>query len=190
MRVPPPELVDRLLEQTEAVLTDDAVRLEDVARTVGTSRARLYYYFAGQDDLRAFLVQRHLEEGAAVLADATDPSNPAPDRLRAVVVAAATFLAGRPGVCAGMLGGAGSSGALGGTLEATDEVIAAPLRALVADGVRDGSLHAPDPAAAADAVLGAVLLAVLGRWQRGDDGDAARFAAALADQVVAGLAVD
>lgn len=185
MRTPPADLVHDLSALAERVLTDPALRLEDVAALVGTSRARLYYYFAGLDDLRAFLVRRHLDEGAAVLADADDEGRSPVERLRVVVEAAAAYLAERPGVCAGLL--SGTAGSVQEVLRETDAAIAAPLRRLVAAGVRSGDLAAPDIATAADGVLGAVLLAVLGRWSRGGATSTAAFSEAVARQVVEGL---
>lgn len=185
MRTPPAPLAAQLLEQAESVLTDPAVRLEDVARRLGTSRARLYYYFAGLEDLRSFLVARHLQDGASVLATAADPALDPPERLRAAVTAAVRYLAGRPGVCAGVLAGAG--GSPDGVLADTDAVVGARVRALLTEGVGDGSFRPLDVAAAADALLGAILLAVLGRARRGTPADVEAFAAALADQLVTGL---
>lgn len=187
MRTPPESLADALLARAEEILTSDAPRLEDVARLVGTSRAKLYYYFAGQDDLRAFLVEHHLAAGAAVLAEATASPGPAADRLHAAVRAATGYLVPRPGLCAGVLAGAGGVGPLAEALARTDAMIAAPLRALIAEGLADGTLAVADVEAAADGVVGTVLHAVLGRWRRGPQPDAG-FAEAVADQVVRGLA--
>lgn len=186
MRIPPPELAARLAGAAEQILTDRTLRLEDVARMVGASRAKLYYYFAGLPDLHAYLVEQHLDEGARTIRESTDPSLDPTERVRAVVRTVTAYLAERPGLCAGLLGG-DAGGAKPGMLAAADAVVGEPLRALLADARADGALHVPDVALAVDAVTGAVLLAVLGRWRRGDDGPVADFAAAVADQVVGGL---
>lgn len=186
VRTPPVELADALVAHAERVLTEPGLRLEDVARLVGTSRARLYYYFAGQDDLRDFLVTRHLAEGAEVLTRAADGARGGPaDRLAAVVHAAAAHLAERPGVCAGLLASSGPEP--GGALAAADDVVVAPLRALLAEAVRAGELDVADVRVAADAAVGAILVAVIGRWRRGDTTRADAFADAVARQVMGGL---
>ncbi len=186
MRTPPPELAARLTGRAEAILTDPDLRLEDVARMVGASRAKLYYYFAGLPDLHAYLVEQHLQEGARTIRDAVDPALDAPERLHAVVHAAVAYLAERPGLCAGLLGD-DAGGTRAGMLAASDAVVGAPLRELLAAGRAEGTLSVPDVAAAVDILMGAVLLAVLGRWRRGDDGAVATFASQVADQLVGGL---
>lgn len=187
MRTPPPELADALAGAAEQILTDPGLRLEDAARLVGASRAKLYYYFAGLPDLHAYLVEQHLTDGARTMREAVDPSLDGPERLRTVIRAVTTFLAARPGLCAGLLGDAG--GAKLGMLAAGDAVVGEPLRELLAAARAEGSLDVPDVALAADAITGAVLLAVLGRWRRGDHDDAGAFAATVAEQVVDGLRV-
>ena len=186
MRTPPPELAAALTRAGEEILTSPDLRLEDVARMVGASRAKLYYYFAGLPDLHGYLVEQHLQEGARTIRDAVDPALDAPDRLHAVVRAAAAYLAERPGLCAGLLGD-DAVGTRAGMLAASDAVVGTPLRELLDEGRADGSLRAPDVATAVDSLMGAVLLAVLGRWRRGDDGAVATFASRVADQVVSGL---
>lgn len=162
------------------------LRLEDVARQVGVSRAKLYYYFAGVDDLRAFLVEQHLTEGARVLATAAGRDGTARDRLHAAIAAAVEHLAPRPGLCAGVLGGSGAD-PTARALARTDAVVAAPLRGLIAAGVEDGSLATTDVDATVDSILGSVLLAVLGRWRRGRTDDADAFAQGVADRLLEGL---
>lgn len=184
VRTPPAELTAALLDVGEQVLSSPDVRLEDVARLVGTSRARMYYYFAGAPDLRAFLVREHTREGAEVVARAAaGAEGTAADRLHAVVAALVALLRSRPGLCAGLLGAAGGTD----VVAMHDEGVGTPLRALIAAGVEDGSLDVGDPAVAADAVAGAVLMSVIGESRRHgaatDDG----FAHAVATQVVDGV---
>lgn len=187
MRTPPPELAAALVGAAEEILTDPALRLEDVARAVGASRAKLYYYFAGLPDLHAYLVEQHLLEGARRMRESVDPALDGPERLRTVIRAVTTFLASHPGLCAGLLGDAG--GAKLGMLAAGDAVVGEPLRELLTAARAEGSLDVPDIALAVDAITGAVLLAVLGRWRRGADDDLTAFASRVADQVVGGLRV-
>jgi hypothetical protein len=81
----------------------------------------------------------------------------------------------------------GASGSLADVLLLNDRHIAAPMRVLLAEGNRDGSTSVALPDAAADTILGALLLAVIGRWSRGGDPSDGQFRAAVLDQVMAGL---
>ena len=195
MKVPPPDLARRLLNASEGILTDEpAPRLEDVARTVGASRASLYYYFAGRDDLLAFLLTAHAQAGADAARARADDAEPPPARLRAMIDALAEYLGAHPGVCAGLLAATGSGQRMAQVLAVNDTWIAAPLRAVVTEGVARGLLTAGDPADpagttdAVNAALGGLLLGVLGRASSGRDPADPGFRRNLVDQIVRGLA--
>ena len=188
MKSPPEDLAADLLAHSDLVLRSDPIaRFDDVATAVGRSRAALYYYFAGRDDLMAFVLQAHVDAGATAMATADPGTGTAAIRLRAMLAAALEYLSTRPQVCAGLLSAAGASGSLAGVLALNDRHIAAPMRALLAQGNRDGSMSVALPDAAADTILGALLLAVIGRWSRGGDPSDGQFRAAVLDQVIAGL---
>lgn len=188
MKTPPPKLRARLLASSPELLRREGIpRFEEVAELVGVSRATLYYYFAGQDDLRAFLLTAHVEEGAAAMAAADPGIGPVPDRLRAVLTAAVTYLGERPGVCSGLLSATSSGGELGEVLAINDAHIAAPIRHLVVAGVTEGNFEVPDAADTTNAILGAALMAVLGRAGQGRDPAEADFRQAVVDQLIRGL---
>jgi TetR/AcrR family transcriptional regulator len=188
VKSPPPELADRLLEVSEQVLhADPPPRLEDVARLVGASRATLYYYFSGRDDLLTFLLTAHTQHGAQAVRASVNPDHPPHQRLRAMVAALAAYLGRHPGICAGLLGALGGSGRMGEALQANDTRIAAPLREVLTDGRKAGVFTLGNPADAANAVLGAILMAVLGRSMSGADPTDRRFQQHLTDQVVRGI---
>lgn len=194
MRTPPDDLTARLLDASDLVLrADPPPRFDEVATAVGVSRAGLYYYFAGRDDLLAFVLQAHVEGGAAAIAAADPgPGTTGAERLRAVLTGAVRHLAERPQVCTGLLAAAGASGTMDAVLAANDRLIAAPIRALLDAGAEDGSVRAAAPGPgwardAANAVLGAILLGVVGRGGPGGGADDPAFQQALVDQVVLGL---
>ncbi|GAB3058372.1 hypothetical protein GCM10027053_20280 [Intrasporangium mesophilum] len=103
------------------------------------------------------------------------------------------YLGANPGVCAGMLAAAGGGTKMAEVLAVNDTWIAAPLRAVVAEGMESGALavgDSGDPSAVADAVnaiLGGLLFGVLGRASSGGDPTEGRFQQRLVDQVVRGL---
>jgi TetR/AcrR family transcriptional regulator len=185
---PPADLAQRLLNVSEQVLQGDPPpRLEDVAGLVGASRATLYYYFAGRDDLLAFLLTAHAEGGAQAVRAALDANSPPEQRLRAMVTGLVTYLGHRPGICAGLLGALGATGRMTEVLHANDTWIAGPLRDLLTEARTAGVANVHNVADAANAVLGALLLAVLGRSMAGTDPTDPRFHQHLTDQILHGI---
>ncbi|TDC76524.1 TetR/AcrR family transcriptional regulator [Micromonospora sp. KC606] len=196
MRTPPPDLAGRLLDASAELLrADDPPQLADVARLMGVARATLYYYFAGREDLLAFILAAHVREGGQVMATADDEALPAPERLRAVLAAMCSYLGARPFVCTGLLTAAGAGGRMHEVLAANDAVIGAHLRRILQEGVNVGTLggtaqhnlDATDVADAANAAMGAVLLAVLGRAAATLDTTEPAFARKVAARIVDGL---
>jgi TetR/AcrR family transcriptional regulator len=188
VKSPPAELSLRLVGASAEILRPGReLRLEDIAALVGSARATLYYYFSGRDDLIGFLLQEHVTAASAAIRAASTPGQPPAARLRAAVTALTGFLGREPGVCAGLLSFAGASDGLGPVLAAKDALLVMPLREILADGAAAGELAIGDPADAANAILGAVMIATLGRWNRGGDSTEPAFQQALTDQVVRGV---
>jgi TetR/AcrR family transcriptional regulator len=106
-----------------------------------------------------------------------------------MVTALAGYLASHPGTCAGLLSALGTAGRLGEILQASDTWIAGPLREVLTQG-RDAGVFAPgDPADATNAILGGLLLAVLGRAMTGADPTDPRFRQHLADQMLRSIVI-
>jgi AcrR family transcriptional regulator len=104
-----------------------------------------------------------------------------------MVTALAGYLTSHPGTCAGLLGAFGAAGRLDEVLQANDTWIAAPLREVITQACDAGVLAAVDPADAANAILGGLLLAVLGRAMTGADLADPRFREHLVDQMLRGV---
>lgn len=188
MKTPPADLAERLLNASEQVLFGDPPpRLEDVARLIGASRATLYYYFSGRDDLLTFLLTAHARRGAETMRNAVGPDDRPDLRLRTMVAAMVEYLGHHPGMCAGLLTALGATGRMSEVLQANDTWIAAPLRGLLAAGRETGAFAIDDVADAANALLGAVLLGVLGRSISGTDATDAAFQRRLTEQVLRGI---
>jgi TetR/AcrR family transcriptional regulator len=103
------------------------------------------------------------------------------------VTALAGYHTSHPATCAGLLAALGAAGRLGEILQVSDTWIAAPLREVLTQG-RDADLVAAgDPADAVNAILGGLLLAVLGRAMTGADPTDPRFRQHLADQLLRGV---
>jgi len=183
---PPADLAQRLLNVSEHILrADPPPRLEDIAGQVGASRATLYYYFAGRDDLLAFVLTAHAQHGAQAVQASLRADDPPAQRLRAMVSALAAYLGEHPGICAGLLGALGATGRMAEVLHANDTWIAGPLRDLLREA-RAGTTN-DDTADTANAILGALLLAVLGRSMAGADPADPEFRQRLTDHVLHGV---
>lgn len=188
MKTPPADLAERLLEASEHVLFGDPPpRLEDVARVVGASRATMYYYFSGRDDLLTFLLTAHARRGAETVRTAIGSDDPPDLQLRTMVAAMVEYLGHHPGMCAGLLTALGATGRMSEVLQTNDTWIAAPLRELLAAGRQTGVFAIDNVADAANALLGAVLLGVLGRSMSGADATDAAFQRQLTKQAVCGV---
>jgi TetR/AcrR family transcriptional regulator len=182
--------VPRRVSASEEVLRpDQALRLEDIAALIGSARATLYYHFSDRDDLVAFLLEEHLRAAAETIELAVTTAQPPPVvQLRAAITALAGFLGGQPGVCAGLLSFAGATGRLGTLMAAKGTALAAPLRNLLDEGATTGQFTISDSRDAANAILGAALIATLTRWEDGRDTQDPEFQQALTDQLVRSVA--
>jgi TetR/AcrR family transcriptional regulator len=190
MRRPPSKLVQRLVSVSEEVLRPDpALRLEDVATLIGSARATLYYHFSGRDDLVAFLLEEHLRVAAETIELAVTPTGSPVVQLRSAITALVGFLGEHPGVCAGLLSFAGAAGRLGTLMAAKDAQLATPLRKLLDEGAATTDQFTfSDSRDAANAILGAALIATLTRWEDGRDTQDPEFQQALTDQLVRSVA--
>lgn len=188
VKSPPADLTRRLVGASAEILKPGReLRLEDIAALVGSARATLYYYFSGRDDLIGFLLQEHVSAASAAVDAAVSPDQPPGEQLRAAVTTLTGFLGREPGVCAGLLSFAGASDGLGPVLAAKDALLVTPLREILAAGAVAGDFSIGDPVDAANAILGALMIATLGRWNRGGDSTEPAFQQSLTDQIVGGV---
>src|SRR6202008_1912093 len=189
MRRPPPKLVQRLVSASEEVLRPDpALRLEDIATLIGSAPATPSYPFSRPDDLVAFLLEQHLRDAAETIALSVTTTESPVVQLRSAINALVGFLGGQPGVCAGLLSFAGATGRLGTLMAAKDAKLATPLRKLLDEGAATDQFTISDSRDAANAILGAAMIATLTRWEDGRDTQDPEFQRALTDQLVRSVA--
>src|SRR5712691_7707331 len=89
MRAVPDGIAERL-DGAARVFADhgfDQTRIEQLAEATGIPRATLYYYFAGKEDILAWLLRRMLAANAEAVARAAEGPGSARERLEAVVLA-------------------------------------------------------------------------------------------------------
>ena len=82
------EKVSTLLDAAREVVMRFGYRkttLEDIADQAGVSRATLYYYFPGKDEVFRALIVREIDSFQRILQDAVRPDDPPEDRLMALV---------------------------------------------------------------------------------------------------------
>jgi AcrR family transcriptional regulator len=140
----------------------DQTRLEDLAAATGVPRATLYYYFAGKEDILAFLLRDFLTIMGDAVAGAASGPGLARDRLAAVIHAQLQVMAAHPHVCQALLAELGRAGRMPDIAHAIGQVFHQPVLDLLRAGAKDGSLRRlPDPAVAARTVFGAVVASAL-----------------------------
>jgi TetR/AcrR family transcriptional regulator len=134
------------------------VRMDDIAKASGVPRATLYYHFAGKDDVLAFLLRSMLEDLRVSVSAAADSSADTQARLVAVVRAQLAHLEANPGTAQLLLTNLGKAGRLPAIAAGVDEGFHAPVRRILADGVRDGALVELDVEVTTTALYGAVTI--------------------------------
>lgn len=144
---------DRGLEQT---------KVEDIAAATGVPKATLYYYFAGKEEILAFLLHDMLQLMADEVAIAIDSSDSAATRLAAVVRAQLRVMANQPATCGALIGNLARAGDIPTIAKAVNAAYYQPVRDLLIDGARDGSLReSSDPSSTAMVLFGAVTISAL-----------------------------
>ena len=155
----PAGLADKLTSAArEFAVAFDELRMEDIAAASGVPRATLYYYFAGKDDILAFLLQSMLDDLRVSVATALGAGHDTQQRLREVVAAQLAHLAANPTASKMLLMNLGRAGRVGTIAMGIDEGFHAPVRRLLAEGVARRELADIDVDTAASAIYGAVTI--------------------------------
>jgi TetR/AcrR family transcriptional regulator len=187
MKVPPPELAERLWAVSDQVLKPGTeMRIDDLAALAGVPRATLYYYFAGKDDLFAFLLAQKLQRGTAAIAHAATRRGTAVDRLGAVLRAMLATMAEHPELCTRLLSSMIDAGTSGQLMHEIERTLMAPVRDLLLEGNQAGTLVVKDVNNATFALMGAVAVVAMVHTARGDF-DPDKIAKWLVPQTLDGL---
>lgn len=160
MREIPADMASRLTEAATTFISSfEEVRMEDIASAAGVSRTRLYYYFAGKDDILAFLLREMLDDLTTAAADAGRGEGPPPVRLAAVIRAQLSHLNARPALAQLLIANLGRAGKLPDIAARVHDGFVEPVKRLLAEGAADGTFRAlPDDNLGAEALFGAVLV--------------------------------
>jgi AcrR family transcriptional regulator len=158
-RAVPGDLADKLTAAADALASSfDEVGMGDIAKVSGIPRATLYYYFAGKDDVLAFLLRSMLDDLRISVATALEAGGDAEARLRAVVQAQLSHLGANPATSQLLVMNLGKAGRLGVIAAGVDAGFHGPVRRILAEGVRTGELIDLDVEVTATAMYGAVTI--------------------------------
>ena len=168
----------------------EQTKMEDVAAATGIPKATLYYYFAGKEQLLAFLLRdilTRLSDEAALVVQRPEPAR---ERLEQLIAAQLTVMASEPDVCRALLGELGRAGRIPDIAQAIHDGYYAPLQQLLHEGRTDGSLvFSADIRLVVTTIFGAVTISGLSRLIAGDL-DATQLAAELTLLLGQGLVAD
>lgn len=135
----------------------DATKMEDIAAATGVPKATLYYYFAGKEDILAFLFSEILDEVAKATDTALKSGGTGAERLQAAIVAHLRIFEEFPAASRTLQFDLGRAARIPLVNERIESAYRGPIRALLEQGARDGSLRPVDhPRLVAVAILGAV----------------------------------
>ena len=163
-----------------------AAGMRDIAAAADLSLGNLYHYFRGKDELLFFCQDRSVDRLLDALAAARKARGPLPARIRAMAVAHVLCLVDEVEGSAAHLEVNALPPRLRARIVAKRDHYERGVRALVAAGVRAGTLHATDATIATRAFLGA--LNWTAHWFRPDGPQPPQLVAELvADYAVSGL---
>ena len=169
MRTPPPELADRLWEVGDRMLEPGSeVRIDELSELTGIARATLYYYFAGKEDLVAFLLAQQLQRGAHAVAEAASNEGDSADRLAAVVRAMLRLMAEHPALCTRLMGWMANEGTSGQLMSEVERAVMGPVQRLLAEGQACGDLTVDDLTDTTLSIMGAVSMVAMVHTARAD----------------------
>ncbi|NGN68478.1 TetR/AcrR family transcriptional regulator [Streptomyces sp. A7024] len=156
---------ERILEATEEVLRrygPNKATVVDVARALGVSHGSVYRHFASKAALREAVTKRWLDRTANQLESIVTADAPAPERLRdwlAGLFAAKRRKAGDDpelfATYSALIERLGGGSGLESVVNRHLADLTGQLTRIIESGIRQGTLAAPDPAAAAEAVFSA-----------------------------------
>ncbi len=191
MRTLPSAMRDKVFAAAELFAEHglDATKMEDIAAATGVPKATLYYYFDGKEDILAFLFAEILDEVERAVAEALRGDGSAAERLRAAILAHLRVFEAFPAASRALQFDLGRAARTPLIAARTDTAFVEPIRALLVEGVADGSLRAvPHPRLVATAILGAITTTGINALTIAPKRQTTRVAAELADVVLGGVA--
>jgi AcrR family transcriptional regulator len=191
MRPVPSSIVAKLPKAADLIAEQglDQTKIEELSDATGIPKATLYYYFAGKEEILAFLLRDLLIHVADAVAIALEADGSASDRLGAVIRAQFQVMAEQPSVWRALIADLGRAGRMPEIAERVAEAYLMPVERLLGEGADDGSMRAvADPQAVARAVFGAATVVALHSFMAGEPIDARRMSEGVTEFVLHGVA--
>ena len=156
-RAVPPAVAEKLRSAATGLATGfDDIGMGAIASASGIPRATLYYYFAGKDDVLAFLLRSMVDDLRDSVTAALETVGDTRARLEAIVRAQLTHLAANRSASLLLLMNLGRAGRLGAIASEIDDGFHGPVRQILAEGVADRQIAEIDVETTATAIYGAV----------------------------------
>jgi TetR/AcrR family transcriptional regulator len=182
MRSVPPDLARKLVGAADRFATGfDDVRMDDIAQVSGIPRATLYYYFAGKNEILAFLLDALLADFTSRVAGVVGADTDAQTRLTEFCTIQLDLMAASPATAQLLIVNLGKVGKLPDIATAIDDAFLSPIARLLEDGVGRGDLADVDIPVTAMALFGAVTMTGLRAVLLQGDLESDRLAAQLVD---------
>jgi AcrR family transcriptional regulator len=155
-RTVPASLAGKLTAAAAGFDSAADVRMDDIAAASGIPRATLYYYFAGKDDVLAFLLRSMLDDLRRSVGTALAVGGDTRARLESVVRALLAQLAASRAASQLLLTNLGRAGRLGDIASGIEAGFHAPVRRVLGEGIATGDVRDIDVEVAATAIFASV----------------------------------
>ncbi|MDR7085757.1 AcrR family transcriptional regulator [Aeromicrobium panaciterrae] len=191
MRALPVQLATKLYGAAELMADQglDNTKIDDIAEASGVPKATLYYYFAGKEEILAFLLKDLLTAIAGDVAVAVAADGQASERLVGVVRAQLDVMVRHPALCRALVGDLGRATRLPELAAALSAAFYEPVEELLREGAKDGSLRATeDPMSEAVMIFGTVTVVGLMEAIFGPQNDPENIARGVSRLLLDGLA--
>jgi TetR/AcrR family transcriptional regulator len=167
-------------------------KVDEIARVSGVPRATLYYYFAGKDDILAFVVIEKFRRAGQRIAEARKQQGTAADRLTALLRAIVEEMGQYPKTWTAVLAALAGSAQFDGVLAVADEVTSDPIVELLAEGRAQGefTLGDSDLRYVASALYGAITFAGMRAIRRTGELDLDALVSSVVIPFIRGLQTD
>jgi TetR/AcrR family transcriptional regulator len=190
MRELPTPIATKLYAAAELIADQgfDHTKIDDIAEVSGVPKATLYYYFAGKEEILAFLLKDLLTMIAGEVAAAVAAPGTASDRLAGAIKAQLGVMLGNPAPCRALIGDLGRATRLPALATALTSAFFEPVERLLRDGAEDGSLRpVDDRLGTAVTIFGAVTVSGLMHAVQNTDPDIDQIATTISDLLLRGL---